>query len=210
MKKMDNELKIILNKIINDGYTAIMAEDTLKKDSSFFNWMFYLIEGEGSGYIEKDDFGRINISSEYISKREGRGARFRDNIDPVSLSNRTLKNAVTHSFSGEVNFIKDLKTLLVHEDYWFPYIHIFKKEGNFRPFDALEELDQVYIVKHGPNYRPQLYLKNPKLGEEAVAIKIEDGDFIEIKGKPLEQIKLLKEAFPYVEEKELCNRLTCF
>ena len=213
--KIDSDLKKALNRVLEDGYTAILVKDDEEDENKFYNWFFYLIEGVGAGYIEKNSFNNaINISSEYIATKEnGSGARVQENINPKHIPNRILKNAVTFAFSKNVEFIKDLKTLFVQKDFFFPFVRILKKDKVYTPYELLEELNGVYIVKHGPNYKAQLYLKKPKsidLEDKAVAVRIENDEFIEVRGTPQEQINLLKEVFPYVKEEELDRKLIAF
>ena len=203
---MTKNLKKALEKVVNAGYTVLVVKD--EESDDFENWFYYHKEGVGTGYIQ-EEFAGFHVSSKYVSDNVGTGAVY--GVFP-SISHKDLENALRYKIEPEhkVKFITYLKDLLVTEDIFFPDIRIIDKGGEKTPFDMLEKLNGVYIVKHGPTYMIQLYNKMPKVDEKAIVVKIENGDFIEIKGERKEQIEMLKKAFPYVEKSQLEKKLISF
>ena len=196
-------------KVIDSGYIAAVVVD--KNNNNYYNWFNYIKEGEGSGSVQEGTFWGLSLSSNYFSKNSGQGATYLEDVPTVCGAD--LENALTYKVepTDNVRFIKSFKDLILHEDFWLPDIRFFKKgKEEFTPFDILEKLEGLYIVKHGPSYRMQIYSHKPRVNEGLVALRIEGGEFIDIKGSHQEQIELLKEAFPYIEESKLEERIVTF
>jgi len=203
---MTKTMKKMLNQVLEAGYTAAIL---LGENNEPKNWFWYQKEGIGTGYIQ-EEFAGYHLSSVYNSKNAGTGAVYKKEV-PV-LSGADLRNALTHKISGtdDVQFITNLKDFVVKCDTFFSKLKIIDKNGEKTPFDLLEGLEGIYIVKHGPTYAVQLYNRMPRTDEKATVVTIEKDAFVQIKGTEKEQIKMLKEMFPYVKGEKLENMLTPF
>jgi len=206
MKKIfENKLlQETFEKIIESGFIAIAVQNP-KNENKFFEWFHYFKEGVGTAYVEIDSltYGLCLSSSYKPSRKAGSGARYRELNSVPGISD--LENALRFCWSQDISsveFITDLKNFFEINDYWFPYMKIFTKDGEFTPYDFIKELNGLYIVQHGPNFIAQLYSSKPQLEENAIAVKIDHGAFVEVKGSQKEQLALIKKAFPYLKEND--------
>jgi len=201
---MHTDLQKLLSKVVAAGYIAMVVD--LNNDGNYSNYFWYMKPGTGTGYIQFADFGvQFTLSSVYNSEKAGSGARYTKGF---TFSGADLENALTHKIGAdEVEFIRDLKSFFLKEEFYFPHLKIITKEGVKTPFEFLNELEDVYIVKHGSSYIPQLYNKKPTLNEEGVAVKIKNGKFIIVKGDIKKVQDLLQEAFPYVKKSKLISKM---
>jgi len=201
---MHTDLQKLLSEVVAAGYIAMVVDSD--NDGNYSNYFWYMKPGIGTGYIQFESFGvQFTLGSVYNSKKAGTGARYRKGF---TFSEADLKNALTYKIGADkVEFIRDLKSFFIKEEFFFPHLKIILKEGVKTPFEFLNELENIYIVRHGPSYIPQLYSKKPILNEEGVAVKIKNGKFIVEKGDIKKIQDLLQEAFPYVKKSKLISKM---